>query len=350
MNISGIRPKPGFYESWQFGQEKEGKMKEQSKRFNPDELAANRKKEMDEIMAKLSDGVTACANSDEFRRLLDTMARFPRYSLNNNLLIMMQKPDATLCQSFTGWREMNRFVKKGEKGIRILAPAPDKKNVEKDVLDAAGRPVIDGDGNPVKESTEVKMMAFKPVSTFDISQTDGEPLPTVGVDELVGNIEGYPTLFEAIKAVTPVPVEFEDITTGAKGYYNKAENRIAINDGMSEVQNVKTLLHEGKPSRADKEVEAESVAYVVCQHFGINTSDYSFAYIAGWAEGKDMNQLKESLDTIRKAAGDMITAIDEKVFELVGEKDSVLEKLSKTKCESKNEVATHKNREYSQVV
>ena len=162
MNISGIRPKPGFYESWQFGQEKEDKMKEQSKRFNPDELAANRKKEMDEIMAKLSDGVTACANSDEFRRLLDTMARFPRYSLNNNLLIMMQKPDATLCQSFTGWREMNRFVKKGEKGIRILAPAPYKKNVEKDVLDAAGRPVIDGDGNPVKESTEVKMMAFKP--------------------------------------------------------------------------------------------------------------------------------------------------------------------------------------------
>lgn len=347
MNISGIRPKPGFYESWQLGQEKEDKMKEQSKRFDPDELAANRKKEMDEIMAKLSDGVTACANSDEFRRLLDTMARFPRYSLNNNLLIMMQKPDATLCQSFTGWREMNRFVKKGEKGIRILAPAPYKKNVEKDVVDAAGRPVMDGDGNPVKESTEVKMMAFKPVSTFDISQTDGEPLPTVGVDELVGNIEGYPTLFEAIKAVTPVPVEFEDITTGAKGYYNKTENRIAINDGMSEVQNVKTLLHEaahqklhsvealqmreGKPSRADKEVEAESVAYVVCQHFGINTSDYSFAYVAGWAEGKDMSQLKESLDTIRKAAGEMITAIDEKVLEIVGEKDSVLGKLEKSK-------------------
>lgn len=324
-------------------------MKEQSKRIDPEELAANRKKEMDEIMAKLSDGVTACSNSEEFKKLLDTMAKFPRYSLNNNLLIMMQKPDATLCQSFTGWREMNRFVKKGEKGIRILAPAPYKKKVERDVIDASGRPVIDGEGNPVKENVELKITAFKPVSTFDLSQTDGEPLPTVGVDELVGNIEGYPTLFEAIKECTPVLVEFEDINTGAKGYYNHEENRIAINDGMSEVQNVKTLLHEaahqklysvealqlreGKSSRADKEVEAESVAYVVCQHLGINTSDYSFAYVAGWAEGKDMNQLKESLDTIRKAAGEMITAIDEKVLEIVGEKDSVLEKLAKNKEE-----------------
>ena len=324
-------------------------MKEQGKRLSPDELSANRKKEMDEIMEKLSDGVTACANSEEFKRLLDTMARFPRYSLNNNLLIMMQRPDATLCQSFTGWREMNRFVKKGEKGIRILAPAPYKKNVEKGILDASGKPVMDGDGNPVKESVEVKMTAFKPVTTFDISQTEGEPLPIVGVDELVGNIEGYFTLFEAIKACTPVPVEFEDITTGAKGYYSKAENRIAINDEMSEVQNVKTLLHEsahqklhsvealqmreGKPSRADKEVEAESVAYVICQHFGINTSDYSFAYVAGWAEGKDISQLKESLDTIRRAAGEMITAIDEKVLEMVGEKDSILGKLAKSKEE-----------------
>ena len=157
---------------------------------------------------------------------------------------MLQKPDASLCQSFTGWKEMGRFVKKGEKGIRIMAPAPYKMEKEVDKLDASGKPILDKDGEHVKEKVEVTINAFKPVSTFDISQTDGKEVPQFGPVELTGSVDGYETLFEAIKQVTPVPVSFEAIESGAKGYFHTEENRIAINEGMSEVQNIKTLIHE----------------------------------------------------------------------------------------------------------
>lgn len=289
--------------------------------------------QLKEITDKLEQGVAEVFQSDNYKQFLDTMAKFPRYSVNNNILIMMQKPDAQICQSFTGWKDMNRFVKKGEKGIKILAPAPYTIQREQAKLDASGNPMMDKDGEPIMESVELKVNAFKVVNTFDISQTEGQELPSLGVEELLGNVEGYGTFLEALKQSCPVPIAFEEIEGGAKGFYHQVEKRIAIQEGMSEVQTVKTAIHEmahqklhaienkdKKQSRNSKEVEAESVAYTICQHYGIDTSDYSFTYVAGWSEGKEMPELKESLNTIRRAASEMITAIDEKLEVLMAEK------------------------------
>lgn len=305
--------------------------------FDPKKAAEQRKAELKDITEKLEKGVQDVYSSEQYQDLLNTMAKFPHYSVNNNILIMMQKPDATLVQSYTGWKKMGRFVKKGEKGIRILAPAPFKLEKEQDKVDESGKVVLDKDGEAVKEKIEINMTAFKPVSTFDVSQTEGEPLPQIGVDELTGNIKGYQTLFEAIKSASPVPIAFEDIKSGAKGYFHVEENRIALNNGMSEIQNVKTAIHEmahaklhnseaqknNKQSKNSKEVEAESVAYTVCEHYGIDTSDYSFAYVATWSQGKELPELKESLNIIRNAASELITKIDEKVQEITAEKAPV---------------------------
>ena len=301
-------------------------------KFDPKAAAEARKNEMDQLAQKLEAGVKDVFQGENYKAYLDFCAKMPRYSINNQILIMMQKPDATMCQSFTGWKEMGRFVKKGEKGIRVMAPAPYKMEREQDKIGADGKPVLDKDGEPVKEVVEVKVNAFKPVSTFDISQTDGEPVPRLGVDELTGSVEGYATLMEAIKQASPVPISFENIESGAKGYFQVEENRIAIQEGMSEAQTVKTALHEAshatlhnkeaqnsesdKKTRSQKECEAESVAYVVCQHYGIDTSEYSFPYVAGWSSDKEVPELKASLDTIRKAASDLIVKIDEKIAEL----------------------------------
>ena len=249
---------------------------------------------------------------------------------------MYMKPDAQLCQSFTGWKQMGRYVKKGEKGISILAPAPYKIEREQTKLDEKGRPVFDADGEPVKEKVEVTIRAFKVVKTFDLSQTDGKELPTIGPSELVGNIEGYPKLLQALQEISPVPVSFELIDGDAKGFYHLEDKKIVVQDGMSEVQTIKTLLHEmahqklhdkdNVPeakdiSRNGKEVEAESVAYVVCQHYGINTSDYSFSYVAGWSEGKETPELKASLDKIRQTASEFIYQIDQKMEVLMADKE-----------------------------
>ena len=311
-----------------------------SKTFDPKAAAEARKAEMKDITEKLEKGVEGVFQSDQYKKFLDTMARFPHYSMNNNLLIMLQRPDASLCQSYTGWKQMGRFVKRGERGIRILAPSPYKTHREQDKLDGQGRVIMGKDGLPERESVEVEVTAFKPVSTFDISQTEGDPIPSLGVDELTGSVEGYQTLFEALKRACPVPVEFEDIKTGAKGYFDLTNNRIAIKQGMGEAQNVKTLIHEmthqklhsinektGKgpeKSRNQKEVEAESTAYTVCQHYGIDTSDYSFGYVAGWSEGKEMPELKASLETICTAASETITSVDEKLEEVRRETEGVL--------------------------
>lgn len=310
-----------------------------NKDFDPKAAAEARKKEMDEITAKLETGVKDIFQGDNYKKYLDFCAKLPRYSVNNQILIMLQKPDATMCQSFTGWKEMGRFVKKGEKGIRVLAPSPYKVEREQDKLDASGNPVLNSDGEPVKETVEMKVNAFKPVSTFDISQTEGEPVPQFGVDELTGSVEGYATLMAAIKQASPVPITFEQIDSGAKGYFHVEQNRIAIQEGMSEAQTVKTALHEAshatlhskealennsdKKSRNQKECEAESVAYVVSQHYGIETSEYSFPYVAGWSTDKEVPELKASLDTIRRAASDLIVKIDEKIAELTQGKEKL---------------------------
>ena len=305
--------------------------------FDPKAAAEARKAEMEEITTKLEKGVKDIFTTDGYKDYLNFCAKLPRYSVNNQILIMLQRPDATMCQSFTNWKEMNRFVRKGEKGIRILAPAPYKMQKEQDKMDASGRPVLDKDGEPMKETVEVTINAFKPVSTFDISQTEGDPVPTVGVAELTGSVEGYETLLEAIKEAVQVPISFEQIDSGAKGFYHLEDNRIVIQEGMSEAQTVKTLLHEAshqalhsreamqasgeQKSKNQKETEAESVAYVVCQHYGIDTSDYSFAYVATWSADKEVPELKASLDTIRRTASDLIVKIDEKVQAITSVKD-----------------------------
>ena len=212
--------------------------------FDPKAAAEARKAEMEQITAKLEKGVKDVFNGGNFKEYLNFCAKLPRYSVNNQLLIMMQRPDATMCQSFSNWKDMNRFVKKGEKGIRILAPAPYKMEKEQEKLDVNGKAILDANGEPVTEKVEVTVNAFKPVSTFDISQTEGDPVPMVGVNELSGSVEDYEKLINAIMEVVPVPVSFENIESGAKGYFHLEENRIVIQEGMSEAQTVKTFIHE----------------------------------------------------------------------------------------------------------
>ena len=263
-------------------------------KFDPKAAAEARKAEMDEITTKLEKGVKDIFTSDGYKDYLNLCAKLPRYSVNNQILIMLQRPDATMCQSFTGWKDMNRFVRKGEKGIRILAPSPYKMQKEQDKTDPSGKPILDKDGEPVKETVEITVNAFKPVSTFDVSQTEGDPIPTLGTTELTGTVEGYNALFDAIKEVVPVPITFEDIPSGAKGYFHLEENRIAIQEGMSEAQTVKTAIHEAA-------------------HQALHSKDDSFAYVATWSADKEVPELKASLDTIRKTASDMIVKIDEKL-------------------------------------
>lgn len=353
IDLDMLRYVPDIVENWQAQQmiaalihdmpeaQIEGEIPENiQKKIDWIESRDKRADELHQITDKLEKGVKDVFQSDKYKQFLNVMAKFPRYSVNNTMLIMMQRPDAQLCQSFTGWKQMGRYVKKGEKGISILAPAPYKIEREQTKLDEKGRPVFDADGEPVKEKVEVTIRAFKVVKTFDLSQTDGKELPTIGPSELVGNIEGYPKLLQALQDISPVPVSFELIDGDAKGFYHLEDKKIVVQDGMSEVQTIKTLLHEmahqklhdkdNVPeakdiSRNGKEVEAESVAYVVCQHYGINTSDYSFSYVAGWSEGKETPELKASLDKIRQTASEFIYQIDQKMEVLMADKDQVQE-------------------------
>ena len=353
IDLDMLRYVPDIAENWQAQQmiaalihdmpeaQIEGEIPENiQKKIDWIESRDKRADELHQITDKLEKGVKDVFQSDKYKQFLNVMAKFPRYSVNNTMLIMMQRPDAQLCQSFTGWKQMGRYVKKGEKGISILAPAPYKIEREQTKLDDKGRPVYDADGEPVKEKVEVTIRAFKVVKTFDLAQTDGKELPTIGPNELVGSIDGYPKLLQALQEISPVPVSFELIDGGAKGYYNLENKSIVIQDGMSEVQTIKTLLHEMAHqklhdkdtvpeakdiTRNGKEVEAESIAYVVCQHYGINTSDYSFSYVAGWSEGKETPELKTSLDKIRQTASEFIYQIDQRMEVLMADKEQVQE-------------------------
>ncbi len=289
-----------------------------------------------EITDQLEQGIQDLFESEKYMAWLRTMSKFHDYSLNNTLLIAFQRPDATLVAGYTAWqKQFGRQVQKGEKAIKILAPAPYKEKVEMDKIDPITQsPILDAEGNPVKEIQEVKRPAFKVVNVFDVSQTDGKELPSLGVDELSGDVREYELFFEALKRSCPVPMEFEAIEGSAKGYYHQMEQRIAIREGMSQIQTIKTAIHEMahqrlhavdpldekseivNQTRSSKEVEAESVAYTVCQHYGIDTSDYSFAYVAGWSHGKETPELKASLNTIRKTANEMITEIDGYIAEI----------------------------------
>lgn len=308
------------------------------------------KSQTEQLLEKLEQGVKEMFESDRYRKYLDTMAKFHSYSFNNLVLIAMQKPDATLVAGYNSWKnKFNRQVSKGQKGIRILAPSPFKKTISSAVKGDDGKPLRDAEGKEKREDMEITIPCFRSVSVFDVSQTEGEPLPNLGIDELSGEVKDYQVFFEAAKSCSPVPVEFEEIASGAKGYYDLSARRIALCTGMSEAQNVKTLIHEmshqrlhsktlkdvvkdgEKPlSRNEKEVQAESIAYVVCQHYGIDTSEYSFGYISGWSSDKEVPELREAMKVIRDTADELITSIDDKLIELERNKTIVI--VQTTNC------------------
>lgn len=282
------------------------------------------------ITEQLENGIMDLFESEQYKKWLTVMGRFHNYSLNNTILICSQRPDATLVAGYHDWqKKFGRNVVKGARAIKILAPAPYKRKVEADKVDPITRKtVLDADGNPEKEIRVIMQPAFRVVNVFDYQDTEGKPLPSVGVDELTGEVKEFEQFFQALKESCPVPIGFEQIPGGAKGYFHLMENRIALQEGMSQIQTVKTLIHEMahqkchsiyqgqegeedvKLSRNSKEVEAESVAYTICRHYGIDTSDYSFAYIAGYYRNKELPELKASLGRIRDAASEMIHIID----------------------------------------
>ena len=295
------------------------------------------KDRMREIVDSIENGIKELFESDKYQQYLSTMSRFHRYSVNNTMLIYMQRPDATHVAGFNKWRDQfGRNVLKGEKGIRIIAPTPYKKKVEEIKTDPeTNAPVLDADGKAIIEEKELRIPMFKVVSVFDVSQTEGKELPDIAVDELTGDVDRYKDFFAALEKTSPVPIAFENIEGGSHGYYHLEDKRIAINEGMSELQTLKTAIHEiahaklhdidlNAPKdeqqphvdRRTREVEAESVAYTVCQHYGLDTSDYSFGYVAGWSSGRELSELKSSLETIRSAAAEIINSIDENLAEL----------------------------------
>lgn len=333
-----------------------------------------------EITKKLEESLENLFESEKYKQYLHTMSKFHNYSWSNVLLIGMQKPDAAYVAGYNSWSKyFGRHVKKGEKGIKIIAPSPIKKKVERDIVDenvndgvavtGTSESSIIGDLNTEvkKKEVEIIISRFHVATVFDYSQTEGRELPSIGVDELTGNVEGFEKLIAALEEISPVPVERDSIESGAKGYFSPSEQKIVLQEGMSEIQTVKTLIHEtahallhdkagakvegvedkdGK-SRNSKEVEAESVAYTVCDYLGIDTGDYSFGYIAGWSQGRELKELKDSMETIRKTASKIISGIEDKCFEKNIEKavDEIAEKSDSGPEINRKKVNLHKRPE-----
>ena len=289
-----------------------------------------------EITDRLEQGIAELFDSERYKEYLKVMSKFHNYSFRNTVLIAMQKPDASLLAGFSAWKNnFERNVMRGEKGIKIIAPSPYKIKQEMQKIDPhTQKPIIGKDGKPVTEEKEITIPAYKVVSVFDVSQTEGKELPDIAVDELTGDVDRYKDFFAALEKTSPVPIAFENIEGGSHGYYHLEDKRIAINEGMSELQTLKTAIHEiahaklhdidfnapkdeqPRVDRRTREVEAESVAYTVCQHYGLDTSDYSFGYVAGWSSGRELSELKSSLETIRSAAAEIINSIDGNLAEL----------------------------------
>ena len=283
-----------------------------------------------EITDRLEKGLEALFQSDNYRDYLNTMSKFHNYSFNNNLLIAMQRPDATYVAGYQSWQKnFGRQVEKGEKAIKIIAPSPYKKIEETPILDKNGNQMLGLDGKPMTEKIEHIMPGFRVTSVFDVSQTSGAELPDI-CKQLDGSVIGYKDLQEALSRYSPAPIKFDEITSGANGFYSSENKSITVKEGMSEAQTLKTSVHEvahsilhdrdnGTILNADsrtKEVQAESVAYTVCQHYGLDTSDYSFGYVAGWSSDKDMKELKASLETIQNTARDIINGIDKHLADI----------------------------------
>lgn len=304
------------------------------------------KDRMREIVDSIENGIKELFESDKYRQYLSTMSRFHRYSVNNTMLIYMQRPDATHVAGFNKWRnQFGRNVLKGEKGIRIIAPTPYKKKVEEIKTDPeTNAPVLDADGKAIIEEKEIRIPMFKVVSVFDVSQTSGKPLPQLAAD-LSGNVQQYEVFMEALRRASPVPMEIKPVARDTDGFFSIKAQSITIRAGMSEVQTVCAAVHEiahaklhdyehmteladdgetilvpGEKSRNTEEVEAESISYAVCQYYGIETGENSFGYIATWSKGKELKELRASLETINKTASELITDIDRHFAEICKER------------------------------
>lgn len=298
-----------------------------------------RQAKIENLLNMAQEGIKDVFESEKYKNYLKVMSKFHHYSFRNNLLIASQKPDATYVAGYQAWRtKFKRQVQRGEKGIEILGYTPYHRTETVQVKDKNGNPVFDVNGEIKTEKRKVLIPAFSPVNVFDVSQTKGEPLPQL-INELDGSVEAYNDLFNAIGSVSRYKVEFEDIKGGAKGYCDYLNKKIAINNGMSEVQNIKTLIHEithadlhvpeieqsNKKDSRTREIEAESTAFVVSNHYGIDTSDYSFGYLASWSSSRELEELQSSLETIQKQANELIDRIDEKLLELQKEKNIEIE-------------------------
>lgn len=304
------------------------------------------KDRMREIVDSIENGIKELFESDKYRQYLSTMSRFHRYSVNNTMLIYMQRPDATHVAGFNKWRDQfGRNVLKGEKGIRIIAPTPYKKKVEEIKTDPeTNAPVLGADGKAIIEEKEIRIPMFKVVSVFDVSQTSGKPLPQLAAD-LSGNVQQYEVFMEALRRASPVPMEIKPVARDTDGFFSIKAQSITIRAGMSEVQTVCAAVHEiahaklhdyehmteladdgetilvpGEKSRNTEEVEAESISYAVCQYYGIETGENSFGYIATWSKGKELKELRASLETINKTASELITDIDRHFAEICKER------------------------------
>lgn len=312
------------------------------------------KDRMREIVDSIENGIKELFESDKYRKYLATMSRFHRYSVNNTMLIYMQRPDATHVAGFNKWRDQfGRNVLKGEKGIRIIAPTPYKKKVEEIKTDPeTNAPILDADGKAVIEEKEIRIPMFKVVSVFDVSQTAGKPLPQLAAD-LSGNVQQYEVFMEALRRASPVPMEIKPVARDTDGFFSIKAQSITIRAGMSEVQTVCAAVHEiahaklhdyehmteladdgetilvpGEKSRNTEEVEAESISYAVCQYYGIETGENSFGYIATWSKGKELKELRASLETINKTASELITDIDRHFAEICKERGIDRENLA----------------------
>ena len=303
----------------------------------------NNKDRLKEIIDSIEKGIKEVFESGRYTEYLQVMSRFHNYSFNNTMLIYMQKPDATLVAGFNKWKDkFERNVNKGEKGIKIIAPTPYKKKIEKEVPDPDTKlPMRDENGEIIKEEKEVSIPSFRPITVFDVSQTSGKELPTLASD-LNGKVENFDMLKEAISRSAPVPISFKPLRPDTDGYFSPKRQEIVIREGMGEVQTVCAMIHESahaklhnpanipetddksKLSRSDEEVQAESIAYTVCAYFGIETGENSFGYLASWSQNKELKELKESLDVINKTSSELITAIEKNYKAIVKERGAEL--------------------------
>lgn len=313
--------------------------------------SAETREKVKALTDKLEAGVKGVFESDKYKAYLKAMSKFHQYSFGNVLLILMQCPEASHVAGFSTWKkQFGRTVKKGEHGIQIIAPTQRSRLIKQNRLDPdTQQPIIGPDGLPEKEPVFVSYQSFRVAYVYDVSQTEGRDLPSLGVDELVGDIPNFDAMFSAVEKLSPVPVEYRSAAS-SKGCYNHLEQRIYINEGMSQAQTLKTLIHEtahaklhalpikdgkiigkAEKDKNTREVEAESIAYVVCQHFGIDTSDYSFPYVTGWSSSKELDELKASLECISKTASEMIDGIEKACPERATDKAE----MRKDKCGSR---------------